>query len=108
MIRTVAVLVMALVLAGCTRTVTVYVDRNTIRYSGVDDQWLTSCTLVPPPNRFVYDTATPRQKLDMWAQTYIDQANGLEKDNLRLQKAYDYNRKKKAEVKVMCDGAPCE
>ena len=93
-------------LAGCTRTV--YVDRNTVTYVGMDETWLTSCPVVPPPNKAVYEASTERAKRDMWAAVYTDQMKAITKRNDVMDQAREYNRKKIESVTVLCDGKPCQ
>ena len=101
----VACLVM-MALGGCTRTV--YVDRNTVTYIGMDETWLTSCPVVPPPNKAVYNASTDLQKRDMWSAVYTEQMKVTAKRNDVMDQAREYNRKKLASTTVLCDNKPCQ
>lgn len=96
----------AAALVGCTKTV--YVDRNTISYVGMDDSWLVSCPLWEPPNKEVYSASSSREKLDMWSAGYVDQARVTSQRNLVMDEAREYNRKKLETTIVLCDGKPCD
>lgn len=102
-------LAMLLVLAGCTAPKEVIVTKTVTNYAVLDDTWLQDCPTVPPPVPLVYKAATLKQRTDMWAATYVEQAKLNAQCRIRTKNARDYNALKRTQSSVLtCTEGQCK
>lgn len=90
------IMLLIIVLTGCTTTETVYRDR----WLAMEKQWLANCGIIPPPSVAVYTQATDAQRAVMMTQSYVAMLEETAKCNVRIKEARDHNDRMILKTKV--------
>ncbi|MNQ63519.1 hypothetical protein D3C85_779020 [compost metagenome] len=107
MIRSLILLIAALVLTGCGHQQ--IVEKTVTKYVVLDESWFAPCPMVEPPPMREYLATTEQGKADVWARKYLEQAGVNGDCNIRMKNALMYQRKKAAETTtVTCVDGVCE
>lgn len=94
MVRTLlSFVIAAFVLGGCAHK-----PEPKTKYVTMESAWLVPCPLLAPPESVAYQSATLRQRTEMWSAIYLKQAKVQAGCNIRLDQAAKYNLLKQTET----------
>lgn len=110
MIRSLSMVMAVGLLAGCTSSKEVLVEKTTTHYVVLDDSWLKKAEVLPPPTVDpAYESASLKDRIDMWSKFYLKYTMSVTNKNLDLDAARKYNALKKQESYVtVCKEGVCK